>query len=316
MDAVEALRSIRFDLFEYIQEKVIVDLDNNGGLPVEFTHKRKKHNINKVIGLFKTGSNRPINAFLVETEDEDVYFLYFHFLNSYSEGSVNSGHWVLSFRILDDRELMALYRRDRKMLLNMTLKRVVDFHGHLCPELVIGARVSEYAQKHFPDRSFSLIAENSASAIDAIQILLGITMGNQRLKIMDFGKHNYTFMLKTKQKAFMLSLKKLRYNNDEEYRMLSNKIRNSGATIDDVVNFQRILDNRSKMLFELNLDELFDLKEVEWKEAFAEMPALYCTCRRCGQEVLTDFAVKSHNNIYCMQCFQQINAGCTRCSLH
>jgi len=316
MDAVEALRSIRFDLLEYIQEKVIVDLDNDGRLPVEFTRKRKKYYINRVIGFFKTGSNWPINAFLVETEDEDVYFLYFYFMDSISRGTFNAGCWVLSFRVLNDHELMALYRRDRKMLLNMTLKRVVDFHGHLCPELVIGARVSEYAQKIFPDRGFSLVAENSTSAIDAIQILLGLTMGNQRLKILDFGKHNYTFMLKTKQKAFMLSLKKLRYNDEDEYRMLSDKIRNSEAAIDEVVNFQEILDNRSKMLLELNLDELFDLKEVAWESPFVEMPTLYCTCRSCGQEVLADFTVAYHDNLYCMRCFQQINTECARYRLH
>jgi len=43
MDAAEALRSIRFDLLEYIQEKVIVDFDNDSRLPVEFA--RKKRNI-------------------------------------------------------------------------------------------------------------------------------------------------------------------------------------------------------------------------------------------------------------------------------
>ncbi|MBL0700103.1 MAG: formylmethanofuran dehydrogenase subunit E family protein, partial [Desulfosarcina sp.] len=263
MDAAEALRSIRFDLLEYIQEKVIVDFDNDGRLPVEFARKRKKYNINKVIGFFRTRSNLPINAFLVKTGDEEVYFLYFHFMDSISRSPLNAGCWVLSFRILHDHELMALYRRERKMLLNMTLKRVVDFHGHLCPELVVGAKVSEYAQKLFPDRGFSLIAENSTSAIDAIQVLLGITIGNQRLKVMDFGKHNYTFTLKDKQKAFMLSLKKLRYNDEEEYRMLYSKIKSSEVTIDEVVDFQKILDHRSRTLLELNLDELFDLNEVE-----------------------------------------------------
>lgn len=46
MDTAEVLRSIKFDLLEYIQEKVIVDLDNDGRLPVEFTRKRKKYNLN------------------------------------------------------------------------------------------------------------------------------------------------------------------------------------------------------------------------------------------------------------------------------
>ena len=33
------------------------------------------------------------------------------------------------------------------MLLNMTLKRAVDFHGRLCPDLVIGGKLCEYVQE-------------------------------------------------------------------------------------------------------------------------------------------------------------------------
>ena len=74
-------------------------------------------------------------------------------------------------------------------------------------------------------------------------------------------------------------------------------------------------DNRCRTLLELNFDELFDLKEVEWKEAFTEMPMLYCTCQDCGQEVLLEFAVEYHDSIYCMRCFQRINTKCIRNTL-
>ena len=36
MNAIEAIRSVQYDLLEYIQEKVIVDFDNNRKLPVEY----------------------------------------------------------------------------------------------------------------------------------------------------------------------------------------------------------------------------------------------------------------------------------------
>lgn len=42
MNTIEAIRSVRYDLLEYIQEKVIVDFDNNRKLPVGFTHNRKR----------------------------------------------------------------------------------------------------------------------------------------------------------------------------------------------------------------------------------------------------------------------------------
>ncbi len=307
MNAIEAIRSVRYDLLEYIQEKVIVDFDNNRNLPVGFTHKRKRHATREILGCFRTQPNCHINAFLVRTEDEEVYFLYFCFLNSNSKGRLNAGCWVLSFRVLNDKELMFLYREDRRMLLNVTLKRVVDFHGHLCPELVIGGRVCEYAQKFLPDGSISIITENCTSAIDAIQVLLGITFGNQRLKVFDFGKHNYTFLLWDKKKGIRLSLKKLQYGDEDEYRKLWEKITKSEATFDDVMDYQRLLDNRIRVLFELNFGDMFDVEEVECKEVFTEMPTLYHTCHGCHHEVLIDRAVEYHDNIYCIPCFQSIN---------
>jgi hypothetical protein len=57
----------RYDLLEYIQEKVIVDLDNNRKLPVGFTHKRKRHSTREILGCFRTQPNCHINAFLVRT---------------------------------------------------------------------------------------------------------------------------------------------------------------------------------------------------------------------------------------------------------
>lgn len=42
MNAIEAIRPVQYDLLEYIQEKIIVDFDNNRKLPVGFTHNRKR----------------------------------------------------------------------------------------------------------------------------------------------------------------------------------------------------------------------------------------------------------------------------------
>ncbi|MCK4485974.1 MAG: formylmethanofuran dehydrogenase subunit E family protein [Desulfobacterales bacterium] len=197
MDTIEALRSIRYDLLEYIQEKVVVDYDNILQMPVDFTHRRKRYVIRETLGRFRTQSNRHMNGYLARA-------------------------------------------------------------GHLCPELVIGGRVCEYAQKFLPDDNFSLIAENCTSAIDAIQVLLGVTFGNQRLKVFDFGRHKYTFLLMDKKREFRLSLKKVRYGDEEQYRMLSEKIIRSEATIDDAVDYQRLLDDRIRTLIQLNPGDMFD----------------------------------------------------------
>ncbi len=315
MNRAEALRSIRYDLVEYIQKNVRVNFDNTLQMPVCFILGGEKHIVHEVLGRFRVQEKRHVNSFMVKADNEEVYFIYFQWCDGNQGSHFNRGFWVLSFRVLNDRELMFLYREDRRMLLNVTLKRVVDFHGHLCPELVIGGRVCEYAQKFLTDGNFSLLAENCTSTIDAIQVLLGVTFGNQRLKVFYFGKHNYTFLLKDKKKGIRLSLKKLRYGDEDEYRKLCEKITKSEATFNDVADYQKILDNRIRVLFELNFGDMFDVEEVECKEVFTEMPTLYHTCHGCHHEVLMDRAVEYHDNIYCIPCFQRINTKCIKYNL-
>ena len=315
MNVAEALRSIRYDLLEYIQKNVRVDFDNALQMPVCFILGGKKYVVHEVLGRFRVQEKPIINGFLVKADNEEIYFIYFQWSNWNQGSPSNRSFWVLSFRVLNDRELMFLYREDRRMLLNVTLKSVVDFHGHLCPELVIGGRVCEYAQKFLPDGNISLLAENCTSAIDAIQVLLGVTFGNQRLKVFDFGRHNYTFLLKDKKKGIRLSLKKLRYGDEDEYRKLWEKITKSEATFNDVVDYQRLLDNRIRVLFELNFGDMFDVEEVEYKEVFTELPTLYHTCHGCHHEVLIDRAVEYHDDIYCIPCFQRINTKCIKHNL-
>ena len=142
MDTEEALRSIQYDLVEYIQKNVRVDFDNVLKIPVSFIQRGESHTVYEILVHTRLRSSLCTNGFLVKADNEEVYFLYFKELDDHTSSHLNKGFWVLSFRILSDREVMALYRQDRKMLVNsITLKKIIDFNGRLCPELVIGAKV-------------------------------------------------------------------------------------------------------------------------------------------------------------------------------
>ncbi len=238
MDKSEALRSIRYNLVQSIQKKVRVDFDNARQVPVSFTFGGTLHVVDDVLVRFRTQSEQPMNAYLMQVKGDEVYFLYFHFCDPDHQRNLREGYWVLCFRILSDPEIMALYREERKMLLNMHLKRIVDFHGHLCPDLVLGCKLCEYAQKLFSQGGeltggISVIAENCTSSLDAIQIMLGTTVGNQRLQVMDFGKHNYTLLSKKAEIGFRLSLKEQHFGDEKEYRELEQKIMNNQVIMED-----------------------------------------------------------------------------------
>lgn len=320
MNRAEALRSIRYDLLEPIQKRVRVDFDNTRQMPACFAFQGKKYVVEEVLDRFKTQVNRHVNAYLVNVVGGATYFLYFMFCDEDQPSPFYEGFWVLSFRILDDRELMAFYREERKMLVNMTMKKAVDFHGHLCPELVIGGKVCEYAKRLISQSggsygSISILAENCTSALDAIQVLLGATIGNQRLKVVDFGKHNYTVSLSRRQVGIRLSLKSLTYEDEEEYARLEEKILSNPIRLDDVVQLQELLDARSERLLSLSPEDLFEVEHIDPIQGPTETAGVYRTCCKCGQQVLQSRIVHFRDELYCIPCMQKMNTSCGQFSL-
>jgi formylmethanofuran dehydrogenase subunit E len=320
MNSAEALRSIRYDWLHYIQATVQAEFDNRLQTPLHFTHKAVHRSVREVLGRFRIRADGLQNGFLVKTDDDEVFFLYFH--RPDTSRAVEEGHWVLSFRVLNDDELMFLDREDRKMLVSMSVKRVVDFHGHLCPELAIGMKACEYASKLLienedePVGRLSVIAENNTSALDAFQILLGVTVGNQALRVLDFGKHNYTFSTNNSEKNFMLRLRTLDYGDEASYQTFEHKIVENQITLDEVVEFQKLLDARVDRLLSSLPEELFDL-DTECGEALTfEAPTSYVLCSKCGQQVRRDRAVKVQSGFCCDPCIKAVeNRHLTR-SLH
>src|SRR5512135_2351862 len=86
---------------------------------------------------------------------------------------------------------------------------VVEFHGHSCPGLALGYRVSLRALREFKrraeDEELVAIVENDSCAVDAVQVLTGCTFGKGNLFFRDHGKHVYTFGLRPSGRAVRVS---------------------------------------------------------------------------------------------------------------
>ncbi len=65
------------------------------------------------------------------------------------------------------------------------LKKVIAFHGHICPGVAYGYRVAREAIKQLgrkaKDEELVAIVENDSCAVDAIQVLTGCTFGKGNL---------------------------------------------------------------------------------------------------------------------------------------
>jgi len=84
-------------------------------------------------------------------------------------------------------------------LLPPDLRQAVDFHGHLCPGLLIGYRAAMAARRALglgtersADEELVVVVENDSCSVDAFQALLGATFGKGNLKWLDYGKQVFT----------------------------------------------------------------------------------------------------------------------------
>lgn len=309
MDKIEAIRAIEFDQLEYIQTKIHVDFDNLKQVPTRLCFKGRNYDVENVLLKLKTISDEPPNGYLLQVTGQTVFYVYSQLLKINRQHFMEPGFWVLSFRIQNDHELLSWSLEDRKMLGNISLKRVVNFHGHICPELAIGGKFCEFVQGLFNSGTlatsgFSIISENTTSALDAIQVLLGTTIGNQRLLVMDFGKHNYTLLSHSLHRGWRLRQKKIYYEDQASYVDYEKKISANEATLEEVLSFQKLLDRRVQHILTLPPEMLFTIEEIQHDHPLAESTSLYVQCDRCGEQVLASRSVQKDNETLCLPCLQ------------
>ena len=193
------------------------------------------------------------------------------------------------------------------LLTNVNLKRISDFHGHVCPNLVIGCRASQLALDTLDldqtsQETLSVIAENQTSAIDAIQYMTGCTLGNQHLRVRDLGKHKYIFVLNQSNRAVIVNLKQMEFSGESTYFVLERKLRDNQATMEDIHKIQSLLDQWVSWLFSLSDQELFHVAETTSIPPGINLSSRYVRCSNCQDLVEDSKAENIHGVLVCYPC--------------
>src|SRR5512135_1612946 len=104
---------------------------------------------------------------------------------------------------------------------------VVEFHGHSCPGLALGYRVSLCCLREFnlraEDEELVAIVENNSCAVDAVQVMTGCTFGKGNLIFRDYGKQVYTFIRRPSGKGLRISVNWKRPAETDEEKELWEK---------------------------------------------------------------------------------------------
>jgi formylmethanofuran dehydrogenase subunit E len=190
----------------------------------------------------------------------------------------------------------------------MDLEDAIEFHGHLCPGLVIGYRVGTYAAEQFKDRSedeeLVVVVENKSCSVDAIQVINGCTFGKGNLVFKDLGKHVYTFFKRGDRNALRISVNPRKRSNDEKYNELFPKVRNGTATPEELEEFRKRHAEKAYAILAIPDEELFTVTNVETEPPEKAMVYRSIACAECGDEAMETRLRVKEGKIVCLSCFE------------
>jgi len=183
----------------------------------------------------------------------------------------------------------------------------ITFHGHSCPGLAIGYRISLRALREFSGRSkdeeLVSVVENNSCAVDAIQVLTGCTFGKGNLLFNDYGKQVYTFIKKPSGKGIRISVNwKKPGETDEEKEMWDRYIKGDRSQ-----RIMKFVHNRkaSKIKYILDADEKEIMTVKKYKGKVPPEAEIYhsITCETCSEKMMEPRARLKEGKIVCIPCF-------------
>jgi formylmethanofuran dehydrogenase subunit E len=197
---------------------------------------------------------------------------------------------------------------ESKQAMSDDLKQCVEFHGHICPGLIYGYRVAKEAMRlmnigRSADEEAVAVCENDSCAVDALQVLLGVTVGKGNLIIQNYGKNAYTVLSRSKRRAYRFSRKthySYRGKNKDYFDRLEVNVA-AGTALDG----DRRELKRMKMddLLARPFDEIFTTSEAPFEEPLYAPLAPSEPCSVCGEMTMATKMTPSGDSMrVCIPC--------------
>ena len=171
----------------------------------------------------------------------------------------------------------------------MDYNKIIAFHGHSCPGLAMGYRMTKaamdfLAQFRAEDEELVAITENNACGVDALQYVSGCTFGKGNLIFKDYGKQAYTlYSRKTGQGV----------------RVVLNR---------EAVPAEKKADRQAYISWLLNADdsEIISLSPVRIQEPEKAriMTSVVCDC--CGEAVMESRIRTVNGKKMCIPCREKM----------
>ncbi len=173
-----------------------------------------------------------------------------------------------------------------------TYPEAVQFHGHSCPGLAMGYRMTKAALDHFSferaeDEELVAIVENDACGTDAVQFLSGCTFGKGNLIFKDHGKMVYTFYNRSSKKA-------IRISRPAEFR---EKLTDRDLSREEMIDW----------ILSVSENEIVKIEEITIQEPKFARILKTVICEFCGETVTETRVHELDGKVICIPCFLKQN---------
>ncbi|ADV64963.1 FmdE family protein [Desulfurococcus mucosus] len=195
------------------------------------------------------------------------------------------------------------------------IERAKWFHGHVCPFLVLGLRMSEIALEKLGVRRAGFreslheeilaIVEANNCLVDGVQVATGCTLGNNSLIYVDTGKNALTLVKRGLWKGVRIYVDHERFSRKyiprEASELFNKVVRERKGTPEEVEELRRRWEEVGLSVRNLPEEE-FTVEYVE-VEAIEPAPVYPSTrCSRCGELVMAPRAVEVNGHFLCKPC--------------
>jgi len=196
-----------------------------------------------------------------------------------------------------------------KTVINKDLvQKTIDFHGHSCPGLAFGIRVSELIMARLGtalDEEIVAVAENDMCAVDAIQFLTGCTFGKGNLIHLDYGKNAFTFYRRLDGKGMRIIIRGDVFSEEgDELVALQKKMIKEGLTPEEQKMLKEVMELRTKRIMGAQLEELFEIKPAKGPMPKKARILESVICQACGEMTMESRTRRFLGETLCIPCFE------------
>ena len=179
------------------------------------------------------------------------------------------------------------------------LERSAAWHSHLCPRQVLGVRMGLLAgrvlglQVPNANRHLLTVAETDGCAADGLAVATGCTVGNRRLRVLDYGKVAATFVdMQGDDNAIRITPRNgvrtaaLRLNPE------------AGSSWQAQLTAYQVMPDQ----------DLLIVQPVELSISFEKLlskPGYRVNCETCGEEIINEREVTHEGTVLCRACAGQ-----------